>query len=72
MHRPADFTGSDALIIGAENHIGNAMAYKPYFDSLVPLGTVSVKRAGRDEIKLVVIHARIFNGRFPLPYGQQR
>lgn len=69
MYHPSVFEGQDALIIGRSHIIGDAAAYRPWFDSVTPLPPLAVTRGGRTEIELVAFYARNFHGNYPLPYG---
>ncbi|SMC99617.1 ArnT family glycosyltransferase [Sporomusa malonica] len=69
MHNLADFQGENALIIGRERIITEALPmYQMYFTTIEPVGKVPIKRAGIPEFDVVVFYAKDFTGSFPLPY----
>lgn len=71
LHKPADFQGKDALIIGRKAIIERVIPlYRSYFDDIEFVGMTPVTRAGNSEFDLVVFYAKNFSGTFSMPYGQ--
>ncbi|MBP2662077.1 MAG: dolichyl-phosphate-mannose-protein mannosyltransferase [Firmicutes bacterium] len=69
LHKPNDFKGKDALIIGRKDVIEKALSlYQPRFASIKFIGTLPITRAGVPEFDLAVYYAHDFSGTFPMPY----
>ena len=66
---PAHFIGEDAVIIVAQKRLQPTIAaLSPYFASLDPPQSLSLGRAGRDEIDLSLVRAHCLLRAYPLPY----
>lgn len=66
----ADWLGKNAVIVSTKKFLSDPVAeYHPYFDSIEPLGTVSVPRGGHVEETLYLHLCHNLKTEFPMPYG---
>jgi len=69
LHNQAAFKGQDAILIGRSHIMDNAIKmYQPYFETIEPYGQLSITRAGRPELPVVLYYGQGFRANYPLPY----
>jgi hypothetical protein len=62
------FTGQDAIVIGTDAYRdGVPEIYAPYFESIEPIQSVAIRRAGRTEMTLHLYRAKAYRGNYPIP-----
>jgi hypothetical protein len=69
FHRQEDWLGKDGILVGPRQYLEDPRGtYGPYFDQIIPMGEVEVRRFGRVEIVLCIYLCRNYRTPFPMPY----
>jgi 4-amino-4-deoxy-L-arabinose transferase-like glycosyltransferase len=72
MNDPRDFVGRDGIVIGRPGRAARAVEeYAAYFETIEPIGAVTLRRAGRPEIELALYLGKGLRRAYPLPFPRR-